>query len=90
MAFLGFAISLFASPTPTPSPKQGLTKSDKNKQNQESITPEQLVLSANGWSYVSGQWVHPKGYKYINGKILKNNCSARRGAAKSAGEARAG
>jgi hypothetical protein len=30
-----------------------------------------LAQSANGWTYVKGEWVHPDGYKFVNGKVLR-------------------
>jgi hypothetical protein len=30
-----------------------------------------LLESANGWTYVNGQWVHPEGYKFLNNKIIR-------------------
>lgn len=32
---------------------------------------DRLVESANGWTYSSGQWTHPDGYKFINNKIIR-------------------
>jgi hypothetical protein len=30
-----------------------------------------LMESANGWTYVNGEWVHPEGYKFLNNKIVR-------------------
>jgi hypothetical protein len=30
-----------------------------------------LLESANGWTYSNGAWVHPEGYKFVNGKVLR-------------------
>src|SRR5687768_7845946 len=30
-----------------------------------------LIESANDWTYVNGQWVHPEGYKFLNNKIVR-------------------
>jgi hypothetical protein len=27
--------------------------------------------SANGWTYVKGEWVHPEGYKFVNKKVVR-------------------
>lgn len=34
-------------------------------------SPKALMESANGWTYVKGEWVHPEGYKFVNGRILR-------------------
>jgi hypothetical protein len=62
------AVSLHAEPTPTLSAKRS-----------SSGVQKAIVQSANGWSYVKGEWVHPDGYKYVNGKVLRT--TARRGKA---------
>lgn len=51
---------------PTPSPKRNSTKTEKAKAPQET-----LAQSANGWFYLKGEWVHPDGYKFVNGKVLR-------------------
>jgi len=66
LAFTTFTIALQAAPTPTPDPKRTSNKSAKAAAPQET-----LAQSANGWVYVKGEWVHPEGYKYVNGKILR-------------------
>ncbi|MEY2490298.1 MAG: hypothetical protein QOC70_2240 [Verrucomicrobiota bacterium] len=65
-AFTSFTIALQAAPTPTPNPKRASKKIEKASGPQETI-----AQSANGWSYVNGEWVHPEGYKFANGKILR-------------------
>jgi hypothetical protein len=35
-----------------------------------------LLESANGWMYVSGEWVHPDGYKFVNNKVLRTTARA--------------
>ncbi len=27
--------------------------------------------SANGWTYVKGEWVHPEGYKFVSNKVVR-------------------
>jgi hypothetical protein len=66
LAFTSFTVALEAAPTPTPDPKRTSTKNAQTTRPQESI-----AQSANGWSYVKGEWVHPDGFKYVNGKILR-------------------
>ena len=66
LALTSFAIALQAAPTPTPAPKRNSTKSEKISGPQET-----LAQSANGWTYVKGEWVHPEGYKFVMGKVLR-------------------
>lgn len=66
LALTTFAIALPAAPTPTPSPKRNSAKTEKIRGPQETI-----AQSANGWTYVKGEWVHPEGYKFVNGKMLR-------------------
>jgi hypothetical protein len=70
-AFTSFTIALQAAPTPTPNPKRTSNKSEKTVRAEET-----LAQSANGWSYVKGEWVHPEGYKFVNGKILRTTARA--------------
>src|SRR3954471_12665054 len=30
-----------------------------------------VVESANGWTYVNGQWLHPEGYRFVNNRIVR-------------------
>jgi hypothetical protein len=32
--------------------------------------------SANGWTYVNGEWVHPGGYKFVNNKVLRTTAKS--------------
>ena len=66
LAFTSFAIALQAAPTPAPAPKRTSSKSEKISGPQET-----LAQSANGWTFVKGEWVHPEGYKFVNGKVLR-------------------
>jgi len=75
LAFTSFAISLFASPTPTPSPKRSLSKSEKESGGQRTLF-EAIAQSANGWSYFKGEWIHPDGYKYVEGQVLRTTAKA--------------
>jgi hypothetical protein len=70
LAFTSFAIVLQASPTPTPSPKRTSNKNEKKNRGQ-TPSPDEIARSANGWSYAKGEWVHPDGYKYVRGQILR-------------------
>lgn len=75
LAFTSFAISLFASPTTTPSPKRSLSKSEKESGGQRTLF-EAIAQSANGWSYFKGEWIHPDGYKYVEGQVLRTTAKA--------------
>src|SRR5471030_2955500 len=70
LAFTSFAIVLQASPTPTPSPKRTSNKHEK-KNGGQTANSEEIARSANGWSYVKGEWVHPDGYKFVKGQVLR-------------------
>jgi hypothetical protein len=70
LAFTSFAIALHPSPAFARSPKRTLSKREKNSGGQKATSAE-IALSANGWSYVKGEWVHPDGYKYIKGQVLR-------------------
>ena len=69
-AFTSFTIVLQSSPTPTPRPKHTSSKSENKSGGQKTVSDE-IELSANGWSFVKGEWAHPDGYKYVNGKVLR-------------------
>ena len=73
LAFTSFAFALQASPTP--SPKRASNKNEKKTGGQKSVSRE-IVLSANGWSYVKDGWVHPEGYKFVNGTVLRTTARA--------------
>jgi hypothetical protein len=66
LAFTSFAIALRAAPTPTPGPNR-----TSNKNVRTSAPQETVAQSANGWSYVRGEWIHPDGYKYVHGKVFR-------------------
>ena len=85
LAFTSFAIALQAAPTPTPSPKRTSTKTEKTSGGQKAVS-EEIALSANGWSYVTGEWVHPYGYKYVNGKVLRTTARTGRAFPKPPGK----
>jgi hypothetical protein len=71
LALTSFAVASLASPTPSPSRKGTSSRKQAHKQNHKSTLSEQLILSANGWSYENGVWVHPEGYKYVNREVLR-------------------
>jgi hypothetical protein len=65
VAFTSFAIVLHPSATSAKSPKRNSSKSEKT------ATSAEVVQAAHGWSYVKGEWVHPNGYKYVKGQVLR-------------------
>lgn len=66
LALTTCTIALQAAPTPTPGPKRNSAKTEKMRGPQETV-----AQSANGWMFVNGEWTHPEGYKFVNGKILR-------------------
>jgi hypothetical protein len=50
-----------------PKSKHSSARTEKSR----NTTANALLESANGWNYVKGEWVHPQGYKFVNGKILR-------------------
>jgi hypothetical protein len=85
LAFISFAIAHQASAKPTSSGKHTSNKSEKKSGGQKTIS-EEIALSANGWSYVKGEWVHPDGYTYINGKVLRTTAKAGKAAPEPPGK----
>ena len=70
IALTSFAVALSAAPTPSDS----ATKNEKSGATTAAST--ELVRSANGWIFVRGDWVHPDGYKYVNGKVQRTTAHA--------------
>jgi hypothetical protein len=85
LAFTSLAIALQASPTPTPSPKRTSNKNEKKSGGQKTVS-EEIALSANGWSYIKGEWVHPDGYKYVKGQVLRTTAKAGKAAPEPPGK----
>jgi hypothetical protein len=70
LAFTSFAIALYPAPALARSPKRTPSKTEKKSGGQKATSAE-IILSAHGWSYVKGEWVHPDGYKYAKGQVLR-------------------
>ena len=70
---IALSFVLIASVAMIAPPIEAKTPKSKAKQTQtnQSTAPDALAESANGWSYTNGVWVHPEGYKFVNGKILR-------------------
>lgn len=66
LAFTSYTIALQAAPTPTPGPQRSSNKIVKTTAPQET-----LAQSANGWVFAKGEWVHPEGFKFTKGKVLR-------------------
>ncbi len=62
---VGFAINVPADP-----PKHSSNKTEKTSTT-TTRTSYEVIQSANGWTNVKGEWVHPEGYKFVNGTILR-------------------
>jgi hypothetical protein len=70
LAFTSFAVVLPAAPTPTPGPNQTSSKREKKGAGPRRVSQD-IAQSANGWFFVKSEWMHPDGYKYVNGKVLR-------------------
>jgi hypothetical protein len=65
LALTSFAIVLHPAAASAKSPKRNSSKSEK------AVTSTEVVQDAHGWSYVKGEWVHPNGYKFVKGQVLR-------------------
>jgi hypothetical protein len=84
-AFTIFTIALQAAPTPTPNPKRTSNRTEQARVPQETVS-QAIAQSANGWSYSNGEWVHPDGYRYVNGKVLRTTARTGRAFPKPPGK----
>lgn len=66
---LAVAGTLLAEPATKMRSKHSSTKTQKS--GGQNTAPNAVTESANGWTFVKGEWVHPDGYKFVNGKILR-------------------
>jgi hypothetical protein len=62
LALTSFAIVLHPLAASAKSPKKNSSKT---------ATSTEVVQDAHGWSFVKGEWVHPSGYKYVKGQVLR-------------------
>jgi hypothetical protein len=60
--------SLVAEPTPGP----------KKPPSQKAIPKVVPAPSAEGWSYVKGEWIHSDGYKYVKGQVIRAAAQTRK------------
>jgi hypothetical protein len=63
---------------PTPAPDRTSTRTAKTARNEKSQARTDAISktaptpsSATGWNYVKGEWVHPDGYKYVKGQVVR-------------------
>jgi hypothetical protein len=85
LAFTSFLIAHQAWSEPPSSSKLTSNKSEKKSGGQKTIS-EKIALSANGWSYVKGEWIHPDGYKYVKGQVLRTTAKAGKAAPEPPGK----
>jgi hypothetical protein len=62
LALTSFAIALHPSAASAKSPKKNSSKT---------ATATEVVQDAHGWSFVKGEWIHPNGYKFVKGQVLR-------------------
>lgn len=65
VALTCFTIVLHPSAASAKTPKHTSTK------NAKTVTSEEVNQAAHGWSYIKGEWIHPDGYKYVKGQVLR-------------------
>ena len=74
-AFTGFAIASYAEPPAQASQTKGSSKATANTNSKTSAAPrtvsKEMAQSANGWIYSHGEWNHPEGYKFSNGRVTR-------------------
>jgi hypothetical protein len=61
-------------------------RSSAKAQSSQPATPGAIAASANGWIYGGGEWVHPDGYKFVNGQVLRTTAKAGQPAPKPPGK----
>jgi hypothetical protein len=81
LAFASFTIVLHPSPASAKSPKRSQKKSSA-----QNTTPSEIAKSANGWSYVNGEWTHPDGYKFVKNQVLRTTAKPGRTAPEPPGK----
>jgi len=62
-----------------------LSKSEKNS-GEHKATSAEIVLSAHGWSFVKGEWIHPDGYKFVRNQVLRTTAKPGRTAPEPPGK----
>jgi hypothetical protein len=69
---LAAAASLNAEPTPSADRTSG-KNANKVESPKTNAVPRIVPapLSAEGWNYVKGEWLHSDGYKYVKGQVVR-------------------
>jgi len=69
---LAAAVSLNADPTPSADRISNKVESQKPPAKTK-VVPKIVPTppSAEGWSYVRGEWIHVDGYKYVRGQVIR-------------------
>ena len=42
------------------------------------VSLARILESANGWTYLNSEWVHPDGYKFVNNKVIRTTAKTGR------------
>lgn len=61
--FTTLAAGVSVNADPTPSAERTPTRKAVSK-----VVP---APSAEGWTYLKGEWIHPDGYKYVKGQVVR-------------------
>lgn len=62
LSALAAPASLMAEPTPT---------AKKHSRKTATKPVAETPASQAGWTYVKGEWIHPDGYKYVKGQVIR-------------------
>ena len=74
-----FALLVPADAAPTTSKKKKKRSSTKAQSSQsQPATRAAIAASANGWIYGGSEWVHPDGYRFVHGQVLRTTAKAGR------------
>lgn len=80
---LAAGVSLNAEPTPSAdrTSSKNATKIESQKPQAKAVASSKIVpapSSAEGWSYVKGEWIHIDGYKYVKGQVIRTGAQTHR------------
>jgi hypothetical protein len=73
---LAAAVSLKAEPAPSAdrTSSKNASKVESQKPKAKSKAASKIVAAPSlveGWNYVKGEWIHPDGYKYVKGQVIR-------------------